>query len=76
MKSTLAMSFVIQLAKKRSKSGTTSAKCAKLNGKTMSNHAEPSIQNAGAASPGRRETFLLSVTNRASGPAVPARIEP
>ena len=56
--------------------GSRSPKCAKLNGNEMSNHAEPTIQKIDAISSGGRETFLLPVTNLASGPTVPMRIEP
>jgi hypothetical protein len=70
------MSFVIQLTRNWINPGNTSPKCAKLNGKEMSNHAEPTIQNSDAISSGGRERFLLPVMNWASGPTVPMRTEP
>ena len=72
----LPMSFVIQLIRKRRNSGSASARCAKLNGKTASSNTPPIIQNPDAASSGMREMFLLPEMSLLIGPAVPVRIEP
>ena len=71
-----AMSFVIQLTRNRRSCGTISAKCAKLNGKTIRSHAELTVQNRDTSISGGRAVFLLPVASLANGPDTPKSIEP
>lgn len=66
MMSILAISSVTQVIKNRRKSGTTSAKCAKSNGKTTNNHTDATIQNIDASISGGRARFRLPVATLAS----------